>query len=40
MSVQRHAETLWAYECPDCGEGHDGMDTGTERCRSCEEDSS
>jgi uncharacterized protein (DUF983 family) len=26
------------YECPDCGEGHDGMSTGTEYCPSCEVD--
>lgn len=26
------------YECPDCGERHDGATTGTERCPSCEED--
>lgn len=25
------------YECPDCGDRHDGMTTGTERCRGCEE---
>lgn len=26
------------YECPDCGELHDGATTGTERCPSCEEE--
>lgn len=26
------------YECPDCGEPHDGMATGTERCPGCQED--
>ncbi|AXQ51871.1 hypothetical protein KDJ57_gp74 [Gordonia phage Catfish] len=25
------------YECPECGAGHDGTDTGTEHCRECEE---
>jgi predicted RNA-binding Zn-ribbon protein involved in translation (DUF1610 family) len=24
------------YECPDCGEAHDGMTTGTEYCPDCE----
>lgn len=27
------------YECPDCGEHHDGMATGTERCPDCENNS-
>jgi uncharacterized protein (DUF983 family) len=31
-------ELEFPYECPDCGEGHDGMTTGTERCPSCEND--
>ncbi|CAN5422934.1 hypothetical protein BH09ACT9_BH09ACT9_00450 [soil metagenome] len=26
------------YECPDCGEGHDGMTTGTEYCEGCQQD--
>ena len=26
-----------SYECPDCGEGHDGMTTGTEYCPGCTE---
>ena len=24
------------YECPDCGEGHEGDVSGTERCPDCE----
>ena len=28
-----------AYECPECGAGHDGMTTGTERCPECAEGS-
>lgn len=28
----------FAYECPDCGEGHDGMTTGTELCPNCQDD--
>ena len=31
------AENL-PYECPDCGDRHDGMTTGTERCPDCEDD--
>lgn len=26
------------YECPECGDRHDGTDTGTELCRNCQED--
>lgn len=28
-----------AYECPDCGNFHDGMTTGTEWCPDCETES-
>jgi len=28
----------FAYECPECGDGHDGMTTGTEWCPSCQHD--
>lgn len=27
-----------SYECPDCGELHDGATSGTEWCPSCEQD--
>lgn len=31
-------EEEFAYECPECGEGHDGMITGTEYCPACQDD--
>lgn len=35
MTDDEHAEA-GHYECPDCGEWHDGMTTGTELCPDCE----
>ena len=37
-SVDEIEEEDFAYECPTCGEGHDGMTTGTELCESCQMD--
>lgn len=38
MSIDEQDELEYPYECPDCGEGHDGTVTGTEKCPSCEHD--